>query len=191
MLGGQVSSWVSFGAGTALTFPSNGRGGVAVVIVASTAGSTTYTTTTVTDSAPWALGATAIGSYVYTSAGFYGVVTAVAAPVVTVDRWRRPGIRSGGLPADGTAATIFQASHLGTYTSVIIDQVTIATTSAGAAVAITDQKGTTYPGMSFVPVTGHPKTFNFGPPGLQVNGPFGVIAALTTTTGIVLYRAIE
>jgi len=139
MATGQLSNWMSFVGSATVLFPADGRGASSAAIVTSTAGSTTYTETTVTDSAPWSMVGVAVGDYI--------------------------------------------------YTSVAIDQLIIATTTGGAVV-ITDQKGTAYPGMSFAPVTGHPKTFNFGPPGLLVNAPFGINAA-AGASGIILYRPLE
>lgn len=187
----QLSNWVSFGAGTALTFPSNGRGGVSAVIVTSTAGTTTYTATTVTDSAPWSMAGVAVGDYIFNTEGYYGTVRGITGVVVTVDAWRRLGIRSGGIPTNGTACSIFAPSHLGVYTSVAIDHINIALTTGTATVSITDCKGTVYTGMVFATTSGHAKTFNFGPPGLQVNGPFGVICSATTIAGVISYRPLE
>lgn len=168
--------------GTAQAFPSDGKGGQSVLRVngTSTGAATVYTTTTVSDPTPWAPVSVVRGDYVFNSEGFYGIVQSVALPVVTVDRWRFPGVRDGQRPTDGTQASIFARNINGnaSVTGVQLSSLRV-TTPATGTLALTDQKGTAL--ITFPTTIAVPLVYSWMPGEMSFPHPIGLKSSVAQT----------
>lgn len=159
--------WMSVAASASAHLPGNGEGSANITArVASTAGTTTYTAkslltrASVVDSA-WDPGTAGViaGDYIYTSGGYYGVVTdtpAVGVGVtVFVKEWRLPKRlqAAGGInrPTNGTAATIYPKCVIGDYEHVRL--LRLIPTSAGTF-NLLDQKATALPSGAIIVAAG-------------------------------------
>lgn len=106
-----MSSFMKAAATGVKAFPSDGVGGATTFRITSTAGSTTYTTSTVADTGN-PFGSVVAGDFVGTTGGYWARALSAVAGTVTVDFWRTPSARPSvgapdpGLPANGTAAQV-------------------------------------------------------------------------------------
>jgi len=138
-------------------FPADGKGAVSAIRgSASAAGTTTYTPNTVTDTAAsWTLTGVLPGDYAFTpgTAGanpMWGIVVSYAPAannsVLTVDRWRKPGVLGSGAlwtPTTAVACTVHSPCHLAGFGPVLLKRINLLSiASAGQTVDITDAAGT-------------------------------------------------
>lgn len=152
-----------------LCFPADGKGAVSAIRGSASAGATTtYTPTTVTDTAvSWTLTGVLPGDYAFTpgTAGanpMWGIVQsyvpAANNSVLTVDRWRKPGILRGDAlwsPTTLVACTVHSPCHTAGFGPVLLKRINLLSSVAAATIDITDAAGTALSNFRFTTLAGN------------------------------------
>lgn len=188
------------GSGSAQCYAGDGMGSIVVVRANGTsvgAGGTTFTSTSATDTGAglWTLASTVVGDVAMVATGEWGIITAVAAPTITVDTWRsgNPGqheLRRGTTPAAAGVVTTFPPTVLANVKGgVLLHRIVWTAVKAADTFSITKAGGTAYTGCTWTfPTTPQLYVIDFGNlplGGLFLPGIFGYKASATTTTAIV------
>lgn len=168
-------AWMDVAGGTTLAFPTNPRGGSATGTVIAFSTSPVYTANTVSGTGVDA--SVVVGMIAAVSDGttvYYGIVTAVATNLVTVDKWRLYGYpASSGIPAGNVKfyATVTPMFGRGDV-SWIIDSIEVRASAAGA-VSILDIYGTNTIKTITCIASASPFVFNLTAPHTDKHGDVG------------------
>lgn len=192
--------WMAVAASSALSFPSDGEGGISVLRTGGTAtGATTFTATTVTDAGPWALTNVVAGDYVAVSTGEWGVVQSKSGATVTVDKWHYHvvGQRTATTRTPATGASnvnIYGPNILAGAIDYRIGSITFPLQTATQTCAVTDQVGVARASLTYTMTAGNPQSY-FGESqdsgGIPFNVPFGIKCSSTGIIVVVQFAIIR